>query len=282
MIVPNLSNLSTEALLTMRDSLKAYLFKQATVGEQYHPSYKRNKKVFRQLVKATVALNNDIEDFFADQWKRIYTLVNITKIQATVVEDEYINIEYWKEDDKTLNARIELDIGEMFKLGALATDELFKTTIQLDPNDTSVQKFLRSYTLNLAGQVNQTTKERIVEQIRTSLKIGETRDLLVDRLEKIVLDPKRALKIAQTESIRAYAEGTLETGRRIGAKKKKWMTTYDPCPLCKSFDGKVIGIDELFGGTYNGPPGHPHCKCLLELVVDPKDIDYSNIVEPSL
>lgn len=278
----SLSNLSVETLRQLQEHLQTFLFSRDLIGEEYHKDYKKNKPLFKKLVRSTVRLDRSIEAYFADQWKRIYTLVNITKIQASAVEDEYINIEYWKEDNKTFSAQIEFDIGQIFEIGAAATDQLFKTSIGLNRNDSAVQKFLSKYTLDLAGQINGTTKDRIVEQIKTSLKLGENRDQLSARIEEIVLDSKRAVKIAQTESIRAYAEGTLATGQRIGAKQKKWLTTVDPCPICQSFDGMVIDIDEQFGGTYNCPPAHPHCRCLLQLVVDPADINWDNVGKPTL
>lgn len=278
-----LAELTIDQLKTLEDSLQVFLFSQGkvSVGEDYHPSYKKNRKLYKELLRKTVHLHRNIEKYFKDQWYRINTLVNLTKIQATQTEDQYLYMEYWKEEDKTFAATIEIDIAKIFEVGALATELQNKISTGVDSKNDEVQRFLRNYTLNLAGDINKTTRDRILQQIQTSIKIGENRNQLSDRIEEIVLDPKRAVKIAQTESIRAYSEGTLSVGKRIGAKTKTWRTVSDPCPICSSFSDQTIPFDDLFGGQFSGPPAHPHCRCRVEIIVDPKDIDWSRVGEAS-
>lgn len=274
----NLNQYDLPTLHNFRETLETFVFAAKPVGEQFHHKYRKDKVAFKKFVKETVRLNTNLNNYFKNQWNHIEQLVRLYKISADEVEDQFINIAYWQEDDKTFAATIQVNIGEMFNIGAAAAEALFNVDIGLDKNDLEVQKFLRDYTLQLAGQINTTTKNKIVEQIKTSLALGENRDGLIARLEPIVKDRKRAVRIAQTESIRAYSEGNLSVGKRIGIKKKKWFTALDPCPICAEFNGKIIPIDDLFGGRVAGPPAHPHCRCLVELVYDPdKDtIDWKN------
>lgn len=89
----------------------------------------------------------------------------------------------------------------------------------------------------------------------------------------------RANRIARTEAIWAFNEGTVEGWRQSNVvTAKRWWTAQDErtCPYCSPMHDKVISLgdnffnkgDEFQGITFsyediNHPPLHPHCRCSL-------------------
>ncbi len=74
---------------------------------------------------------------------------------------------------------------------------------------------------------------------------------------------RRARVIAQTEIIRAHAEGQLDSMQRLGVKKLavmvEWGTADDDrvCKVCQPLEGVVLTMDEAKGLI----PRHPGCRC---------------------
>lgn len=85
------------------------------------------------------------------------------------------------------------------------------------------------------------------------------------------IQKKRAVTIARTETIRAHAEGSLDSMKMMGVQTVgvdvEWQATMiDPdngifeekvCPQCKALAGMVIPIEEASGLI----PRHPNCRC---------------------
>lgn len=82
----------------------------------------------------------------------------------------------------------------------------------------------------------------------------------------------RALLIAQTEIIRAHAEGTLDAFEELGIDglevKAEFSTAGDDrvCPKCEKLEGVLFTIDEARGLI----PVHPLCRCTLVPYVNPE------------
>lgn len=85
------------------------------------------------------------------------------------------------------------------------------------------------------------------------------------RLAKEVdgLGKKRALTVARTELVHAYAEGQLDTFENLGIEEVgaeiEWKTAGDAkvCPICRALEGKRYKIKEARGKI----PQHPNCRC---------------------
>ena len=77
------------------------------------------------------------------------------------------------------------------------------------------------------------------------------------------IDRRRARTIARTETIRAHAEGQLDSLERLGVEEVgvmvEWSTAGDDlvCPLCADLDGLVLKISEARMVI----PRHPNCRC---------------------
>ena len=95
----------------------------------------------------------------------------------------------------------------------------------------------------------------------------------------------RAYRIARTELTFAYNQGSYYGTKQaqaqglLGRVEKVWCTADDyyadgshrVCEICRSLDGKPIGIDDDFEfntkliepGIKRVPPAHPHCRCTV-------------------
>ena len=77
------------------------------------------------------------------------------------------------------------------------------------------------------------------------------------------LEKKRALTIARTEIVHAYAEGQLDSFDRLGVEEltlmAEWSTAGDDlvCPKCLPLEGTVLKVSEARGLI----PRHPNCRC---------------------
>ncbi|MEL0117278.1 MAG: phage minor head protein, partial [Pelagibacteraceae bacterium] len=80
------------------------------------------------------------------------------------------------------------------------------------------------------------------------------------------IEKKRAKVIARTETIRAHAEGQLDSLERLGVEEVgaavEWATAGDGrvCPKCRPLDGIVLKLKEARGLL----PRHPNCRCAWE------------------
>jgi hypothetical protein len=272
----NLEELSIEQLQELAFELDSFFFKDLRIGEPYAPIYRSNRKAFKTLVRRTVRLRNNINQFFNDQLTRLPQLVNIHLVQfdsAQIDTDPYINVTYWEGENDVLNAKINIDLGALFDVGVLATELTLDQTIGISSFDSPSAKFLRNYTLGLVRNINDTTRKRIIEQLKTSLSVGENRSQLVNRLTKVIDNPKRATMIAQTESVRAYSEGRMAVFKELGIKKKIWVGPQAQDKLCPH--GEIKDLDKPFSNGQMFPPGHPNCRCGYQQAdtLSPEDID---------
>lgn len=262
----NLSHLPLEKLEQLSDEVEIFICKQKPPGEPWNPDYKKNRKLFKKLVRLTVKLKREIDKFFVSQLERLSYQLYLPVLRADEASDIIKQLD-WDDEEKKLTAVLEINLGEIFAVGALATEMELQTNLNVGPTNTEEAKFLRKYTLELAGEITDTTKKRITEQIRTSIEVGETKQDLARRLDKILNNAKRARAIAQTESIRAYAEGRIAVGRRLGIPYKQWQAFVgSACRICSMSNGQVVGLEERFSNGSFGPPGHVNCRCSIKLL----------------
>jgi SPP1 gp7 family putative phage head morphogenesis protein len=86
---------------------------------------------------------------------------------------------------------------------------------------------------------------------------------LTDTLGRFIPATRRAMMLARTEIIRAYAEATLQEFRNWGVEgvsaKAEWSTAGDDrvCPKCAPMEGRIFTLDEASGLI----PFHPNCRC---------------------
>lgn len=177
-----------------------------------------------------------------------------------------------------------------------------ETGVELDPTvfNERITEFLNTYTIRLAGSVNDTITSRIRDAISAGMEFGqdyrEMRTAVLaalgctrDENGKIIADAGikyRAEMIARTESDRASNAGRDMQLQEAGASIARWKANPGCCEFCSEMDGMEIPVGEKFaqrGDTltvtdgegnersmrldYSDteyPPLHPNCLCLLE------------------
>lgn len=114
----------------------------------------------------------------------------------------------------------------------------------------------------------QTSERQIRAQIGEWVRNGLPLEHLVNQLEATVFGRDRAIRIATTETTRAYAEGNRAAWRESKVvRRMRWQTNVDErvCPLCAPLADRVAGVAGDFGGFM--PPRHPGCRCWITPVV---------------
>lgn len=120
--------------------------------------------------------------------------------------------------------------------------------------------FTRTYD-NLKGVTDEMGR-KMSQTLARGLADGlSPRNIARDLTDILDGDKKRALRVARTEMINAYAEGQLDTYEQLGIDKvgvlAEWITANDPCPRCASAATKVYTIKAARGLI----PLHPNCRC---------------------
>lgn len=62
-------------------------------------------------------------------------------------------------------------------------------------------------------------------------------------------------RLARTEAAFASIEGSRLQMEELGVRFVRWLFSAGTCPICLSFDGLLIPVDD----TERHPPGHPNC-----------------------
>lgn len=83
-----------------------------------------------------------------------------------------------------------------------------------------------------------------------------------------VFGADRAVRAGETESTWVHNHVRKVVGQLAKHTKKRWRNGPNPCPECRSLNGKTIKINATFrskgGIEAQAPPLHPHCYCDLE------------------
>lgn len=144
---------------------------------------------------------------------------------------------------------------------------LGKATVEVDWDLLAheARDFAQQYLFNLIRNIDDTTRKAVSDAVAKWIESGESLDKLKDALNVVFHDEARANLIAQTESTRAFAEGTKERYRRADIKQVNWNTVKDNevCPSCrKLLDSNPHELNSV------APPQHPGCRCWLRPVVE--------------
>jgi SPP1 gp7 family putative phage head morphogenesis protein len=130
--------------------------------------------------------------------------------------------------------------------------------------------YLRAYD-NLEG-ITSDVGEEISQELSRGLTEGwnprKTASRMNDRVDKVGLT--RARVLAQTETIHAHSEGTLDRLESEGFENVKpdveFSTAGDSrvCPICASLQGNTYTVEEARGVI----PQHPRCRCAWIPIVE--------------
>lgn len=148
------------------------------------------------------------------------------------------------------------------------------TGIGFDPTltNTRAAEWARSYGYELVRKIDQVTVEALQSAISDFIQTpGMT---IGDVMERLPFGEERALRVAVTETTRAYAEGQKLAGEQLKQEHpgvaviKTWYTNNDDlvCDICGPLDGAEALLDENFesaGESIDAPPAHVNCRCWM-------------------
>lgn len=134
---------------------------------------------------------------------------------------------------------------------------------------TLARQWANEYSFELIRGINETSAGRVRQALDRWIASGEPLAALRNALEPD-FGSRRAMLIAQTETTRAYAEGTLRGYRASGVvEMKEWLTANDElvCPVCGGLHARRVALDAEFPGLVGVPPAHPGCRCRIRGVL---------------
>lgn len=125
-------------------------------------------------------------------------------------------------------------------------------------------KVLAGRTFDDLENVTHDMATRMSRTLTDGLARGDNpRQVAADLDDDLDIGMNRANTIAQTEIIRAHAEGQLDAFEELDVDELgvavEWATADDDavCPECSEMEGVVLDIDEARGMI----PRHPNCRC---------------------
>lgn len=241
----------------------------ALPGEPFHPDYRKDKDIFRKLMRSDRVTERKLRGYFkqfAEQ--RLLARINwgayTSQIKKGSIIDDMINVD-WNDEGISIRVILTDTLLDALLAGGQFTQKDLGVDIGFGPDNTPALTALRKHVFKLSGNLNDTSKDLIKHSLTTSIGLGEDTQTAAKRLTAIIDDPNRAAKIAHTESVRAFTQGQLAVANEIGATKKEWSATLNACQICSPLNGKVVGIDEEFAPGISETPAHPNCRCLLRI-----------------
>ena len=143
-------------------------------------------------------------------------------------------------------------------------------------------KFISAKALQLAQRfeaeikgVGQWMGQQLGRIVTDAMMNGTPANELAVLINKVMHTTKnRCIVIANTEIIRAQAEGQLDAAEALGIDEVEpeveWITAGMPCPSCSKMRGKRFKVSQAHGLI----PHHPSCKCSWK-IVKPKKVKKS-------
>jgi hypothetical protein len=188
--------------------------------------------------------------------------------------DEYIGTDFFEDDE------FDADVIRLLLQGVGGGANLFSLEVGMALDYSGINKKVLAWAKKNAGRlvkdIDGVTRPILRDAISLFVEtpgftIGDIMDMLQPALSK-----ERELRIAVTETTRAYSKGN-----QVGAEQLKaewpdvkvvetWFTNNDDivCELCGQYDGKEVEQGQGFyagdGGYADGyPPLHPNCRCWI-------------------
>lgn len=137
----------------------------------------------------------------------------------------------------------------------------------------------------MAHNFNTDTMNALVKTLTEGIAQGESLNKLAGRVNSVYTEARgfRAIRIAQTETIKASNLTTIEAYKQTGyVTSKRWFANPGHCSICAGLDGTEVGLTVNFANvgetltgadgessqevTYEdiaGPPAHPNCRCTV-------------------
>jgi hypothetical protein len=281
-------------------------------SEDWAPGYRNAPKQHAAMIKQGAHLHRLLIEHFKQVAKDIPSGIDWYNYQRAVIEQQramqadaniqaydvnvIINKDQVNAHDQQFIKVVFDTVASVIELGAESGLEEYGFALPVGLTSTSaiVQELTTEQLAHLVGMridkqtglitpnpnprysIDETTRSRIVNSIKTSIRLGENQKQAAARLFDVVADSARADMIAHTETVRAYAEGRHAYGEQSGAKGKAWNDANATDICADNTMQGIIPIDANFVSGDPYEPAHPHCKCLTVLIYG-DDIKYDDL-----
>jgi SPP1 gp7 family putative phage head morphogenesis protein len=166
------------------------------------------------------------------------------------------------EQGSSLGVSVSLDTLEQIGLG-------FDWTLA----HADAAQWASQYSYELVRRINTTSQKDLQRAVNDWFNERTTLADLVKELQP-TFGKRRAQAIAQTETTRAAAEGSVTGYEHSGVvQESEWVSVRDErvCPICgdspTGLHGKRAPLRGTFPGGKSYPPAHPYCRCFIRPVI---------------
>ena len=249
---------------------------------------KKRERIWKAFVERITPqerrFRDEIAKLFEEQRKVV--LANLSKLpkshyhkDESIIDFILFGFEEWRERFEVMGTPF---IAEAVRRAGNQSLAELGLTVDFDMDNPEVQRFIGEKTRKFSRDINKTTLEALIEELKEGFAEGESIQDLRKRINKVFDQAAtyRAERIARTEIVGSSNRGALEAYKQSGiVQKKEWLTARDEKVRDSHWaaDGQVKDIDEPFvlgsgveimypGG--DGPPGEiVNCRCTVRPVV---------------
>lgn len=210
------------------------------------------------------------KSIFLDQKARVVRALQTKKSKKGTKDEELID-KVNPTFDEEFTSKLEDANKETLETSYIRAGKLALANLEIDlPFDVTHERavsWLQENALSQAKLVVGTLRDEMRVRITTGVKEGLGVNDITNNLAEFFDEQSewRALRIARTEVIGGYAEGSLEGYRQSGiVSMKRWLSASDPDSLCAlNIQDGAIPLNASFSSGHSAPPAHPNCRCTL-------------------
>lgn len=261
-------------------------------AEKWASGYKSNRETYNSIIKSEARLARLVRSVFRTVALDVDKYINWSQYQAQLsqvkaareplkadVDVSVIVSEDLYDDTDGLFFTITFEnISTAMAIGAQAGELIYKIPLGIRSSDAIIQQLTTERLAFLVGKrvdksgnvvdnpkseyrISDKTRQDIASNIRTGIALGEDKQTMTKRLQRVIQDPKRAERIAQTETVNAYGAGMHEFGKESGATGKEWenVGAVDVCQ--DNTLAGVIPLDQPYPSGDMHPGAHTGCRC---------------------
>jgi hypothetical protein len=264
------ADLSLQQLEEIETALSEFLFAQPRkggTGEPWAAGYKKDPKLFKQLIKALAAFKKDLLHYFQEQYQNRYWLIKFPAIQfaANANPDDFY-LTQWEAENAKLAQIIEQHKNIAYDLGldSLEMMQNIKTQITSDDKDMATKA------LEMAKLINEVTKKRISQAIQDTQKLNESRYQFDSRLKPIISNDDRAALIAEDQALPEFIQGRNDGATDAGWQYKTWDGVQgDEAEVCGAVIGETVQISDGYSNGLEPGSAHIGCRCWEDYTMIP-------------
>lgn len=255
-------------------------------SEQWSDEYAKDPVSHARLMKLEAKWQLILNRYFKEIAANAANLISpgaYSALKADYNIDVIVNDDALDQGDGTfISVSLEV-VTELVATGAQAGETIYDIPLSISSTSANIQRLGTDQVASLVGKkvmpdgsivdnprpkynITQTMRNDIAQSIKTSLALGEKTQEAIDRLQKVISDPKRAERIVRTESVNAYQAGLSEFARASGAVGKQSLDVgaVDRCAEYSAMGPVPIGY--LYDSVYDGPTYHVGCRCGRRLI----------------